>query len=168
LIDYLSKKPLPLPKVVDSAIEPSAAEGTLDTNLERAVVFLEDRLGQAYRVSWDGTEDHAARRRSLPAGEYKLRTYRVLRDRGPQAWHTSATAPRIQWVVIKAGEPTQLEINPRVKIRAKLHGSRAQMSITGHEKAGLSVYLDGKRIPIGYRLVSANGDEEASGSMNYG
>ena len=41
------------------------------------------------------------------------------------------------------------------------------MAITG-QKAGLTIYKDGKRIPVRYRLVDGEGAEVAAGKMNYG
>lgn len=52
-------------------------------------------------------------------------------------------------------------------MKKRLHAGRVGMAITG-QKAGLTIYREGKRIPVRYRLVDAEGSELAAGKMNYG
>ncbi len=52
-------------------------------------------------------------------------------------------------------------------MKKRIHAGRVAMSITG-QKAGLTIYKAGKRIPIRYRLVDSEGTELAAGKMNYG
>ena len=42
------------------------------------------------------------------------------------------------------------------------------MGITNPDGAGLSIYKDGRRIPIRYRLVDESGEVVREGPMNYG
>ena len=168
MIDYLTSKPLALPKSLASAAAPKVDEGTLTTNLKAGVVFLEDAKGLAYRLSWSQDEAGDARARALPAGEYKLRTYRVLKQDAGRSWHLSSSAPTIQKLTIRAGQEHTLKLDQRIHINARIHGKQAQMGIKGHEAAGLSIYRDGVRIPIRYSLNNSAGESLASGAMNYG
>lgn len=168
MIEYLEQKPLQLPIVLDAPSAPQAGEGSLSTNLKAGVVLLEDAKGQAFRLSWQASEAAAERSRSLPAGAYKLRTYRILGEADGVQWHVSASAPKIQMLEIRAGQETPLELAMGIEIDAKRHGQRAQMSITGHRGAGLSIYRDGVRIPMGYRILDRHGEELITGAMTYG
>lgn len=168
MIEYLEKKPLPLPLTLDTPSAQKTGEGTLSTNLKAGELFLEDAEGQAYRLTWQASEEAAGRTRSLPAGAYKLRTYRILGDGDAANWHVSASAPKIQMVEIRAGQDTALELVTSIQITSKRHGKQAQMSITGHQGAGLSIYRDALRIPMRYRLMDDHGEELLSGAMTYG
>lgn len=168
MIDYLTSKPLALPMPVTSSMDAGAGEGTLTTNLKAGVVFLENEYGEAFRLSWKAGEADGARGRTLPEGEYKLRTYRVMREEAGQKWHVSATAPKIQMVTIKEGKTLNLELDPGITISSQTKGARAMMSITGQHGAGLSIYRDSARIPMAYRFTNPAGEQVAKGAMNYG
>ena len=122
-----------------------------------------------HRLSWEGTEAaDADRRRALPAGDYRLISYRILMQEGEDAWHVSATGPSIRKVSIGPGEDLRIEVDPRIQIASRFHNSRISIAVRGENKAGLSIYKNGSRIPIGFRLVTEDGDELASGDLEYG
>lgn len=131
-------------------------------------LYLVDETGQSFRLSWTGQEDGDARALALPAGEYVLKTYRIVRDRGDERWHVSATKESIQEVEVRAGENTVVEIDDSIRVSSKLAIGQAQMMIAGEHGAGLSIYRDGKRIPIEFRVVDEKGALLASGHMRYG
>jgi len=130
--------------------------------------LLVDADGRAIRLAWTGEKEDGERARALPAGEYTLRTYRILREAHGELWHVSATAPRIRTLAVHAGHDLALELDATIRVQAKTKGDQAQMTIQGEHGAGLSIYRAGKRIPIGYRVVDDTGVEVASGSMRYG
>ena len=169
LIEYLRSTPLPLPIEAKSA--PASKEerrGTVTASFERGDLFLENRHGQTYRLSWSGEEEHGERALAVPAGIYKLKTYRIVRERDGKRWHLSATSPSIQDVTVTAGKHTTIAIDDGIAMSAKLHGDRAQMSIKGDGGAGLSIYQGEKRIPINYQIVGRSGKIVARGAMRYG
>lgn len=168
MIEYLTAKPLALPRSISQAQAPKHGEGTLSSNLPAGELFLENRKRETFRLSWIQGEPEEGRQRSLPAGKYRLRTYRVERELDGQLWHTSATAKNIGLVTVVAGENTRLEIDQKIKLEANVFHGKAQMVIKGQKGAGLSIYRDSTRLPIDYRLMGASGEQLASGSMNYG
>lgn len=132
-----------------------------------AEVFLTDpHLERTYRLAWRGKEEGAIR---LPPGDYRWRGYRLVRGR----WMTSAIfGPHRRPVVrVRAGETTTIRIDPtiRMNLRARRHGGQVglAMGINGMNHSGLSIYREGKRIPIGYEIAQGKRGL-ASGRMNYG
>jgi len=161
--------PLNLPEEAPAA--PASLEdglGTVTPSFEGGDLFLANADGFAFRLSWTGDEEAAERARAVPAGEYVLKTYRVLRENDDARWHISATTPAIQKIDVRAGENTEVEIDNSINIRSLLNGGRAQMMIQGEHGAGLSIYRDGKRIPIDFRVVDDDGAVITSGHMRYG
>jgi hypothetical protein len=142
--------------------------GTVTPSFEGGDLFLTNADGFAFRLSWTGDEETDERARALPAGEYVLKTYRVLREDDDAQWHISATSPAIQKIEVSAGANTEVEIDDAIRIRSHLNGGRAQMMIQGEHGAGLSIYRDGKRIPIDFRVVDDDGSVITSGHMRYG
>jgi len=58
----------------------------------------------------------------------------------------------------------------QIRLQTRLEGNAAhlQMSVQGARRAGMSLYRDGKRIPMRYRVVDARGAAVAEGAMQYG
>ena len=112
--------------------------------------------------------------------------YRVVRkDRKGTPWFLSTTSPGYRPLVIEGGKEVRVPLDPTVylTLRSPLVGStiRAQMCLLGktganrhgsgrHVKSqvGLSIYRDGKRLPIGYRVLDQGGRVITSGTMAYG
>ena len=117
------------------------------------------------RLRW-GSGD-APRGRAVPAGEYTLAGYRVVRGE----WMISAAAGR-EKLQLEPGETVALEIEPKVRVKlaptVARDGARLAMTILGEGKAGLTIYRAGRRIPIEYALEDAAGEVLASGTMRYG
>ena len=109
-------------------------------------------------------------RRRLPAGEYLLRTTRLEREKGGVPWFLSSTGPAKRKLHLKKG--TKLSIDDSVMFRssARRRGGKLQLGfgITTKDKRGLSIYRDGKRVPVTYRVLDKKGKVLAQGTMNYG
>ena len=56
----------------------------------------------------------------------------------------------------------------RLKAFPAKGGVNVQAGITGHAHMGLSVYQDGARIPLRYRLEGRDGAQVAAGVLTYG
>jgi len=169
LIEFLTAKPLELPSVApttSAALE--AGQGTVTPSFERGELFLANEDGQAFRISWMDDESAQERRRTLPAGKYVLKTYRIVRRKQDELWHISATRPAIMDVEVTAGENVTVEVSDAIRVNSRRNGSQAQMSIQGESEAGLSIYRDGRRIRIDYRVLDADDTLLASGRMRYG
>jgi hypothetical protein len=145
-----------------------AGEGSVSSSFKAGVVMLENVKRESFRLSWTKGESGKQRLRSLPAGEYRLRTFRIEELLDGQLWHISASAPNIQRVLVREGEHLTLELESNIKMKSKLKGKAVMMGISSSNGAGLSIYRDGVRIPISYKVLDAHGKPEAKGSMNYG
>ena len=171
---WLREQPLPLPQVVDEAPEEAQpTHGLLSLPAgQEAAVLLQGQDGELLRLSWEQREGAAAstdRRRALPVGSYRIRGVRIVdRSREGEVWHTSASGHRLGHLEVEAGQLQALELDPTVQLSKSLRRGRAAMSINRPGGAGLSIYKDGRRVPIGYRLVDAAGRAVASGRMRYG
>lgn len=115
-----------------------------------------------------------ARQRALGAGVYTIIGYRVIRrDKVGRKWFVSATAPRgIRKFAVVAGKQKTLAIDELVTIdcsarRTKM-GLRILVTVFGEIESGLSIYREGRRIPIEYRVLDAAGGVIARGGMEYG
>lgn len=169
MVEYLRGKSLPTPLAVEEAPGTLAAgHGTLTPSFLRGDLFLVDDAGRSHRLSWSGDEGDSERRRALPAGDYALRTYRIVRDVEGVTWHVSASAPRIRGVRVVAGEDARFDVSASIRLRSRVAGGQARMTIQGDAKAGLTIYRAGKRIPIDYRITDEGGATLASGAMRYG
>jgi len=169
LIAWFGGTPLELPETHAAAPAgegPGRGAGTVTVNFERGELLLEDREGGAHRLVWDGSQEPAGR--SLPAGTYVLRTYRVVREAGGRTWHVSATKPSIRELRVRPGKTSRVELDLAIRMEASLVGRQARMSIRGDEDAGLSIYADGRRIPMGFRVLGRDGETLVEGEMEYG
>ncbi len=112
------------------------------------------------------------RRRALPAGEYRLRTTRLEREQKGAWWFLSSTGPAGRKIEVAKRAPTKLTIDDEVHFTSIVnrHGKKLQLgfSITGADKRGMSIYRDGKRVPVTYKVLNKKGKVIAKGRMNYG
>jgi len=84
-------------------------------------------------------------------------------------WHTSSTTPRGRTLEVEAGAELVLEPDDSIDVIRGLRGELVTMDIRSHSGAGLSIFKDGKRIPIGFELLDAtNGEVRRQGAMRYG
>jgi hypothetical protein len=148
----------------------ASGEGALVPGFERGAALLRDPGGKVWRLSWEEPEAAGAdRRRALPAGSYELVGYRLIRaDQAGVAWHVSATGPNGRAIEVAAGKEARLELNPTIRIGKRLQGKRLAVEVRGEEKMGLSIYRDGRRVPIAFRLLDERGREVDSGKIEYG
>lgn len=144
-------------------ITPEFDEGSL---------FLRDEQGVVVRLAWEAQADaprEANRGRTLPAGKYTLVGYRLFdRSRANEVWHVSGTGTKRKPIEIPAQGPISLGVPRELSLKQRFDGASAGMEIRGAHQAGLSIYKNGARIPIGYRVLGADGVELTRGSMNYG
>lgn len=115
----------------------------------------------------------------LPPGKYRVRTTRIVRDN----WIVSSAGTPEPALVVKdmrKERATQLDVpetahlnvdeTVRFQCHAKRHGAKLQLgfSINGADRRGLTVYKDGVRVPVTYKVLAKDGEVLAEGTMNYG
>lgn len=147
-------------------------EGFVTPAFAQGALIVEDASGRLTRLSW---EDAAPgdKRRALPAGEYALRTYRLIRkDSSGTEWILSATANPVKTISVRPGQETRVALDEGILLKSGLkqaHGTlNLAMEFKGDQGSGLTIYASGKRIPVRYRVVDPAGKEIAAGSMTYG
>ena len=133
-------------------------------------MFLEGD-GKLFRLTW--TSGQGDRRRALPAGDYKIRGYRIRKtdDRGID-WHISVASPGFRQLTVKPGHEVKIDIKPTISIKPQVRRKGGEMTVftpvLGERDSGLSIYRKGKRIRFHYRLTNAGGETIATGTMRYG
>ncbi len=172
LREYFESRPLETPLVVDGSElddEDQDEVGYVTLPEGFGAVLVKDADGLAWRLSWEGDDAEADRRRALPPGTYSVTGYRLIdRSREDALWHISVTGIRGWKLEVDAGETEEIEVDATVHMRAGMRNGSASMSIVGMHGAGLSIYKDGRRIPISYKITDDEGEVLAKGPMNYG
>jgi hypothetical protein len=172
LIQFLKSGVLKPPQAVTDAPPPNARHvGFIVPNFDEGSLLLKNAQGQFFRLSWEKKTEN--RRRALPPGDYHLMGYRIVRrDAKGDEWFISVTARGTQRVTVRAGQEQPVEVSETITVqcRAKPGGAgvEVQMMIMDKNQSGLSIYRNGKRIPMRYTVTDAQGKEVASGMMNYG
>ncbi|MHC4847017.1 MAG: hypothetical protein ACYTEG_01010 [Planctomycetota bacterium] len=110
------------------------------------------------------------RRRRLPEGDYLLRTTRIEREKKGIWWFLSSTGPAKRKVRVARGAKLSIDDTVHFRSIARRRNGKLQLGfgITTKRKRGLSVYRDGKRVPVGYKLFDKKGELIKQGTMNYG
>jgi hypothetical protein len=171
LIEYLKGEPLPLPVVARAAGEAEAPRGFLVRDgFEHGVAFLRGSDERLVRVSWEPEAKGADARRALPAGRYRVFGYRVVeKDADGATWHLSTTSDKPLWTLaVRAGEETALALARDVRITQTIRPAQIGVGVFAGGGSGLTLYKEGRRIPLAYRLTDADGAELASGAIRYG
>lgn len=101
-----------------------------------------------------------------PPGKYRVRSTWIARDN----WIISASAGPEPALTVKDKAELKVDETVRFDGHAKLHGKKLDLgfSIKGKDGRGLSVYKDGKRVPVNYKVLAKDGAVLAQGAMNYG
>ncbi len=137
-------------------------------DFEQGAVLLRAEDGSLVRLSWEDG-DARARRRALAAGHYTIIGYRLIaRDASGRSWHVSASAVKGLTLDVQAGRENELAIDPTIRIVERYQADGAGVSVQGVNKAGLSIYKEEKRIPLGIRRLDAQGRTLAEGKISYG
>ncbi len=74
-------------------------------------------------------------------------------------------------MAITEGKPLKIKIDPAVQITSRLAANgQVQMMVAGagSERTGATLYKNGKRIPMGYRVLGVDGKALREGSITYG
>ena len=141
-------------------VEPSFGCGSV-------VLQRGDRL---LRVVWPlGGRDQ---RRALPPGKYKIRELRMERKKGRATWFISSSGPPYQPLHVSAKGLTKLTIDDGLvcKLTVKPKGKELTIGFNMRAQHGHSITLfkNGKRFVLTYRVLDAKGKQLAQGTMNYG
>jgi len=171
----------------------STGYGLVVPSFDEGVVVLRDAKRHVIRVAWEALtpKDMQAKKgvpsvkqrrksaagnnsRALDPGVYTVIGYRVMRrDKTGTLWFVSATETRgLKRISVTAGKRQRIAIDPAIAVdcaalRSKT-GLRILMTITGENESGLTIFRQGRRIAIEYRVLDAQGRAIARGVMKYG
>jgi hypothetical protein len=127
-------------------------------------VFLKGAR-EAVRLRWD--EGEAGQARLVSEGTYRVFGYRLVEG----DWMLSTTGGRRELEVVRA-QPQRLEpsaaLHLALRARRQRGGVRVQVQITNGQGQGVTLYQHGKRVPLTYTLLDAEGGELAAGPLRYG
>jgi len=169
LIRWLKSEATKRPTRIDTPPHESSAGAHVQPAFAAGSMTLQ-RGDQLVSLVWSAKDKD--RRRALTAGTYALRTTRLEREKEGAWWFLSSTGPAVGEIQVTQRAPTKLTIDDVVVFEgnAKLHGKKLQLgfSITGSDKRGLSIYKNGKRVPVTYKVKNRKGRVLARGQMNYG
>jgi hypothetical protein len=122
--------------------------------------------GRLLRVSWD--EPGADRKRHVAPGRYELLGYRLMAEAEGTTWHVSSSGLRAVSMDFSPGGTHLVSIDPTILLEERVQSDGLQVAVRGHENGGLSIYKEGKRVPIGYRRVDRAGTLLGEGKIEYG
>ena len=176
LIQFLREPGLERPATIETAVPPEEWKkrklGAVVSNVVDGELFLRSKSDdRRIRLAWK--KEDKERDRPLPVGEYEIVGYRVVKkDKAGREWFISATSHGDGDVVVKKGRSTTVTISDTIRFRSharRRKGSlRCALGIQGEHRAGLSIYCDGKRIDIPYKVFDRDKKILASGNVKYG
>ncbi|HTF88997.1 MAG TPA: hypothetical protein VK843_11350 [Planctomycetota bacterium] len=133
---------------------------------------MRDSKARLFRLAWEqrGEESRSTTKaRTLAAGEYTLVGFRIVdRSRAGEVWHISGSGTKLRTIQVPATGALRLEVAAGLSVKQRFDGSSAGMEIRGADQSGVSIYKNGARIRVRYRVLGAKGEVLASGKMNYG
>jgi len=183
LIEFFRRESSKKPRVVaTSGRRRQDHVGYVTNNFGEGTIILTNEEGEYFRLEWaptgcsstrSGTRIRADARRPLSAGRYTVVNYRVVRrDRSGHEWFTSTTGLDIAKVDVVEGKTTAIVLNAGIEIGCEAIDTGdsivVSVAVQGHNSAGLAIYCDGKRIPLTFSVVGADGNRITGGPMQYG
>lgn len=101
-----------------------------------------------------------------PPGTYRVRATWIARG----DFLISAAAGPEPTLTVKDRAELKVDETVRFGGHAKRQGGKLDLgfSITGSDGRGLTVYKDGTRVPVTYKVLAKDGEVLAQGTMNYG
>lgn len=145
-------------------------EARVEADIRAGSVVLAGPQGR-FRLVWK--EGDRRRKRPLPRGTYRLRDVRAEGTHEGVHWFFSSSGPWKKARRIEVEGETKLEVGDTVHVRVGSPGFkdgklRIGFALLAADGRGLSIYRDGKRVPVGYRVLDKEGAVLAEGTMRYG
>jgi hypothetical protein len=154
---------------VDRWVSSTGRAAIVRSNIGSGSIVLAGPKGELTLLWRAGDKE---RRRAVPVGTYRLRTTRVVRKESGEDWFISTSGPAGKPRHLRSGETARLDIDPSVHFNSTVRrkSGRLQLGFTlkGADGRGLSVYRSDRRVPVTYRILSADGRVLGKGKMNYG
>ena len=148
-----------------------AGSALVKSNLAHGTILLTGPDGDVTLVWKDGEKGKA---RALPPGSYRLRTIRVERVQDGTHWFLSSTGPKGKPMDLAGRRTKRVDVTDTVHFRHQINpdpksgGLNLGFSIKTADDRGLSIYKDGRRVPVRYEVLAKGGAVLAQGTMKYG
>lgn len=154
--------------------------GFVKPSFEEGSLLLKNKDGAFFRLVWQKKESGSPaatvandQRRALPPGDYTLTGYTIVRrDDQKKEWFLWATGRAIGKLTVRAGKEQQVRVDETIQARftarSGVDSVLIQVAVSGEHHSGLSIFREGQRIPIHYHIASAQGQELATGTVEYG
>lgn len=154
-------------------IKEKAARGQsgVKSSIGQGAVILRDAHQREIRLSWD-KQGQAGETRALAPGTYTVVGYRaVKKTANGTEWMITATSINFAKLVVKAGEITTVSVPRKILQSGRLvrrgSSTNVNMALT-YGRGGVTIYQNGKRIPMPFRVVDGYGRTIGSGTIDYG
>lgn len=175
MIEYLKSDAAKKPVVVDADTKPAedAQVGLVTSTIRHGELLLhpKGKKAKVFRLRWAPEDEN--RTRPLPAGSYKVLGYRHIQeaaDGAPWIWSSCSNGFREIEVepdaTVACDVKTGLKMNTRALFRKGKH--RVGLLFMAEKKLGHTLYRNGRRIPIEWQCLDAEGEVLAKGTMRYG
>ena len=169
MIQWLSNPKTPRPKRLDGPPTGDAAGAHVLPAFDAGSIVLQ-RGDRVFNLVWSAKDKD--RRRALPAGEYRLRSTHLAREADDAWWFISQSGPPFEKVPVAKTGATKFTLIGTVRFDAAASRDDKKLmltfSITGADDRNVSVFRNGKRITVAYKVFDAKGKELAHGPMKYG
>ena len=96
----------------------------------------------------------------------------MRRDNQGEVWYFAANAPHLPTLTLHTGQEQPLSLSDKVHLRLKAVPQKDKVSVQavlqGDGDSGATLYHNGKRILLHYRLTDAQGTALGTGTLDYG
>ena len=171
LVAWLGGRGPRRPRLVDAPPPDAKGLGRVESPVAVGSIVLAGPKGPVTVVWKPGEKD---RTRALPPGTYRLRSTKVERRKDGVHWFLSSSGPleRARKIEVAASETTRIDVEDAVHFKggAKWKDGALELVIglMAGDKRGLSIFKAGRRVPVGYQVLSEKGAVLASGTARYG
>lgn len=130
-------------------------------------MLLRGDAGAVWRLAWS-SPDAGARTFALPAGDYEWVTYRLV----DATWHLSVTGTPLGRVEVRAGATARIHAKDGVAVALEVRPMggdvHAMVELAGPGGGGLSLYHDGRRVPLACGIFDDAGRALGVAPVSYG
>lgn len=163
---YLESEKLEKAEQITSRVKGGDTSGSVKCNEDELYAFVTGKNHRSFRLIFKKGDVVC-----LNEGTYKVLNVRtVKKDKNGVSWVLSATKPSGIPLEIKKSEVTTLEFKPKLEIDLRARRLRGGISINvgmSVDGAGATVFKDGEKVPVRYKVFSKDGKELTSGTMTY-
>ena len=146
-------------------------ESGVRSSIKVGAVLLRDGHGKEIRLSWD-KKGQAGATRALAPGRHKVVGYRIVEPGSDgEEWMITATSVNFGNLNVLEGQvvnvPVPKSISQGGHVSHRGENASVMMSLAyGH--GGVTIYRDGQRIPMPFRVLDSSGKKVGGGNIDYG